>query len=591
MAPVPRADHDPRLLAGGSLRRARAPRRCRARRVVARARRRAHGRLRVGRRPPVRDVRPRPDRRDHAAPRSSACLRASYERLTRDLMHTLGVRRRAVLVGRGDHVEHLLRTLGDTRGGIDYAFVGAISPAQDGIPIPRLGSLDDLGVVLEGRRVDELIVNGGDCRATSSSSSSSSRRTSAGSRCASRRRPTELLTQRAEYVPGQAVPLFELRPPVFAGVDWATKRLFDLAVASAVAVVGLPVWLADRRRDQARLARPGPLPRPTDRARRARVRDDQVPHDARGMRSTCRTRSRPRNEASGPLFKIRDDPRVTRVGALLRALSLDEIPQALNVLRGEMSLVGPRPLPIRDYHLLEPWHRKRYLVLPGITGLWQISGRSELTFDDLVRLDFYYLENWSIWLDITILLKTVPGGLRAERRVLIHPSGRLGQSWCGEGPEDPRGRLGDRPRLPLRLHARVVAALEGPLRGRRRPHRHALPRPTRRVPLVADRVQPRLPRGRGLARARDAWRASQGRPLPPPRGVGPRRHGSVRARGRLALGHAALAEAPRADPRARGRRRRRARLHRADGAPARDPDGAARTLRCARSSSTTATCR
>jgi lipopolysaccharide/colanic/teichoic acid biosynthesis glycosyltransferase len=99
---------------------------------------------------------------------------------------------------------------------------------------------------------------------------------------------------------------------------------------------------------------------------------------------------------------------VTRVGALLRALSLDEVPQALNVLRGEMSLVGPRPLPIRDYHLLEPWHRKRYLVLPGITGLWQISGRSELTFDDLVRLDFYYLENWSIWLDVTILLKTVP---------------------------------------------------------------------------------------------------------------------------------------------------------------------------------------
>jgi lipopolysaccharide/colanic/teichoic acid biosynthesis glycosyltransferase len=118
-----------------------------------------------------------------------------------------------------------------------------------------------------------------------------------------------------------------------------------------------------------------------------------------------------RNEASGPLFKIRDDPRVTRVGAIIRRLSLDEVPQALNVLRGEMSLVGPRPLPVRDYEKLQPWHRKRYLVLPGITGLWQISGRSELTFDDLVRLDFYYLENWSIWLDITILLKTIPAVL------------------------------------------------------------------------------------------------------------------------------------------------------------------------------------
>ena len=80
----------------------------------------------------------------------------------------------------------------------------------------------------------------------------------------------------------------------------------------------------------------------------------------------------------------------------------------LNVLRGEMSLVGPRPLPLRDFDQLQPWHRKRYNVLPGITGLWQISGRSNLTFDDLVRLDFYYIENWSIWLDISILVKTLP---------------------------------------------------------------------------------------------------------------------------------------------------------------------------------------
>ncbi len=117
------------------------------------------------------------------------------------------------------------------------------------------------------------------------------------------------------------------------------------------------------------------------------------------------------NEAEGALFKIRDDPRVTRVGRLLRRFSIDEVPQVLNVLRGEMSLVGPRPLPLRDYELLEAWHRKRYLVLPGMTGLWQIAGRSSLGFDDLVRLDFYYLEHWSIWLDISILLKTIPAVL------------------------------------------------------------------------------------------------------------------------------------------------------------------------------------
>ena len=86
----------------------------------------------------------------------------------------------------------------------------------------------------------------------------------------------------------------------------------------------------------------------------------------------------------------------------------------MNVLRGEMSLVGPRPLPQRDYDQLEDWHRKRYLVLPGMTGLWQVSGRSELDFDELVRLDFLYLERWSVFLDLTILLQTIPAVVRAK---------------------------------------------------------------------------------------------------------------------------------------------------------------------------------
>jgi lipopolysaccharide/colanic/teichoic acid biosynthesis glycosyltransferase len=111
---------------------------------------------------------------------------------------------------------------------------------------------------------------------------------------------------------------------------------------------------------------------------------------------------------------MRRDPRVTPVGGLLRRFSLDEVPQLFNVLRGEMSLVGPRPLPLRDYAQLEDWHRKRYNVLPGVTGLWQISGRSNLSFDDLVRLDFYYLENWSLWMDISILVKTIPAVLKGR---------------------------------------------------------------------------------------------------------------------------------------------------------------------------------
>jgi lipopolysaccharide/colanic/teichoic acid biosynthesis glycosyltransferase len=120
------------------------------------------------------------------------------------------------------------------------------------------------------------------------------------------------------------------------------------------------------------------------------------------------------NEKGGAIFKMRNDPRVTSVGRSLRRWSVDELPQLFNVLRGEMSLVGPRPLPERDYLQLEEWHRKRYLVLPGMTGLWQVSGRSELDFDELVRLDFLYLERWSVFLDLTILLKTVPAVIRAR---------------------------------------------------------------------------------------------------------------------------------------------------------------------------------
>ena len=95
----------------------------------------------------------------------------------------------------------------------------------------------------------------------------------------------------------------------------------------------------------------------------------------------------------------------------MRRTSLDELPQFLNVLGGQMSLVGPRPLPLRDFERLEDWHKKRYLVMPGITGLWQVSGRAELDFDDLVRLDFLYLERWSILLDLSILVKTIPAVL------------------------------------------------------------------------------------------------------------------------------------------------------------------------------------
>jgi lipopolysaccharide/colanic/teichoic acid biosynthesis glycosyltransferase len=117
------------------------------------------------------------------------------------------------------------------------------------------------------------------------------------------------------------------------------------------------------------------------------------------------------NEASGPIFKIKNDPRLTKVGRIIRRLSLDELPQLYNVFKGEMSLVGPRPPLAEEVAQYQPWHMQRLEVKGGITGLWQVSGRSDLTFDEQCLLDIYYLENRSLSLDLRLILQTIPYSL------------------------------------------------------------------------------------------------------------------------------------------------------------------------------------
>ncbi|HTQ68034.1 MAG TPA: sugar transferase [Solirubrobacteraceae bacterium] len=335
--------------------------------------------------------------------------RAVFDRVTDEVMKAAGHQRRAVLVGRGRQIGEVAEAL---RSGshLPTEVLGFLSPQPlDANGLESLGTLADLEQVLDRTRVDEVIIADSDFPKDDA--------VELVDRCHQRGvtvrlapSTMEILIHRAEFVPGQSLPLFELGPPVFEGIDFALKRTFDIIGSTLLLILLSPLLLAitvavrvtSRGPALYRSRRRGIGQRPF-----ACLKFRTMTFDAEQLQGDLEDL----NEASGALFKIREDPRLTPVGGFLRRFSLDELPQLVNVLKGDMSLVGPRPLPERDYEMLEDWHRKRYLVLPGITGLWQVSGRSELDFDDLVNLDFVYLERWSLALDLTILLKTVPAVL------------------------------------------------------------------------------------------------------------------------------------------------------------------------------------
>jgi exopolysaccharide biosynthesis polyprenyl glycosylphosphotransferase len=337
-------------------------------------------------------------------------LRWLFERASGAVLRAAGYRRRAVLVGSGANIQAVAHALGDSNAIEPYGFVARTPLALvDGLRDFR--SLEQLERHFDA--VDEVLIADADFPQNEA--------VELVDRCHQhgvrvRVAPSTmeiLMVDSAQFVPGQALPLFELKPPVFEGIDFAIKRTFDLvasallilAFAPVMALAALAIKLSSRGPVLYSSMRPGIGGRPF-----ACLKFRTMVQGAEHLQDHLE----PRNEVGGALFKIRHDPRVTRVGRFLRRWSLDELPQLFNVIRGEMSLVGPRPLPQRDYDRLDDWHRKRYLVLPGMTGLWQVSGRSELDFDELVRLDFLYLERWSVFLDLTIMLKTIPAVFRAR---------------------------------------------------------------------------------------------------------------------------------------------------------------------------------
>jgi exopolysaccharide biosynthesis polyprenyl glycosylphosphotransferase len=223
---------------------------------------------------------------------------------------------------------------------------------------------------------------------------------------------TDIAGPRVHIRPVEGLPLLYVEEPTLSGLSWLVKNMIDRLVALAGLVVLLPLFIAVAI--AIRMSDPGPVF-----FRQARVGREGGTFQVwkfRTMYVDAEDRVaelKDLNETDGLLFKIRNDPRVFPVGRFLRATSLDELPQLINVLVGEMSLVGPRPLPAEDGDFLGDV-RRRLLVRPGITGLWQVSGRSDLSWDDAVRLDLYYVDNWSLVLDLHTLWRTIGVVLRRK---------------------------------------------------------------------------------------------------------------------------------------------------------------------------------
>ena len=204
------------------------------------------------------------------------------------------------------------------------------------------------------------------------------------------------------------IPTLKFAPPVFAGINFWLKRYVDFFGALVIFMALSPIYALIAL--AIRLDSPGPIFYKQTRVglhgqefKAWKFRSMVVNADALQKELEAKNETK-----DGILFKMKDDPRITRVGKFIRQYSLDELPQIFNVLLGEMSLVGPRPLPLRDVEKFSESHFIRHEVLPGITGLWQVSGRSDvMDFDKVIRLDLMYIENWSLWLDFKILLRTI----------------------------------------------------------------------------------------------------------------------------------------------------------------------------------------
>jgi exopolysaccharide biosynthesis polyprenyl glycosylphosphotransferase len=336
-----------------------------------------------------------------------AIWRTVADRLYLSLPAGIAPVRRVLIVGANAVGQQLARELADGHHVVGYVDHSRDVSAPAGVPV--LGPLSALERLVDAYAVDELVI------------ALPAHRREAISAVLARgfERPVKvkLLPDAAEILP-RCVAVEQFAGRAFLGfvasarVTWV-KRALDLVVTSLSLLALGPVMLAIAC--LIKLDSPGPVFYRQERVgkngrRFQMIKFRSMRPDADRLLASLQSQ----NEASGPLFKIRNDPRVTRVGHVLRRLSLDELPQVFNVLNGDMSLVGPRPPLASEVARYEDWQLGRLGAVPGMTGLWQVSGRSELPFHDMVRLDLDYIRNWSFGLDLQILLRTIPAVLASR---------------------------------------------------------------------------------------------------------------------------------------------------------------------------------
>ncbi|HET9494767.1 MAG TPA: sugar transferase [Chloroflexia bacterium] len=333
--------------------------------------------------------------------------------------------RQAIVVGSGTAGQRIMKDIVE-RPEFGYTLVGYVSDATNNprspewrIPVKprngelrRLGSLKDVNRVIEQQGPHEVIV----ALPATHHSQILSVMDSCRQYGVEFKLVPDLFEMRFNEVSIDAlngVPLIGVKDVALRGFNFFIKRVLDVVLALlALLLAAIPMIVISAI---IKLTSPGPVL-----FRQPRVGKDRkvfVCYKFRTMYEDAEERKRELwhlNEANGPMFKIKNDPRRTPVGRVLRKTSLDELPQLFNILKGEMSWVGPRPATVDETAQYDEWHMKRLEVLPGLTGLWQVSGRSDLPFDEMVKLDLYYAENWSLLFDLAIIVRTIPVVLKSE---------------------------------------------------------------------------------------------------------------------------------------------------------------------------------